>query len=54
MVSEFKDDNDVTIKSLTLSTNLKSIICGTNKGTIRIYPFPLTEELMEYKILDKD
>ncbi len=54
LVSEFQVEDGVTIKSLAECTSLKILFCGTNTGTIRIYPFPFKEQILEYKMYDKD
>lgn len=46
---------DVSIESMVLSRPLKLIFCGTNQGSIRVYPWPLLEEHLVYsKIPDSD
>jgi hypothetical protein len=37
---------------MIISKTLKILICGTNKGTIRIYPWPFIEELFEMVPID--
>ena len=31
---------------------MKLLFCGTNKGTIRVYPWPFIEDLFEYVAID--
>ena len=46
LVSEFLIEDGIGIKSMSYSVNSKLLFCGTSSGTVRIYPFPFTEELM--------
>jgi hypothetical protein len=47
-VVEFQKQ-DVSIESMVLSRPLKLLFCGTNKGSIRVYPWPLIEDHLVYK-----
>lgn len=42
-----------TIQSLLISRQLNLLFCGTSIGTIRIYPWPWHEELLEYVPIDQ-
>ena len=44
----------VSITTMTLLSRLKVLFCGTSAGSVRIYPFPITEDLCEYREINKD
>lgn len=53
LIVDFPIENNVVIHSLHISRILKLLFCGTNKGTIRVYPWPLLEELLEFVPIDQ-
>lgn len=47
-MSEFPILDGVCIKTMTLFSRLKLLFCGTSDGNIRVYPFPITEDICDY------
>ena len=50
LVAEF-DVQDCYITKIVISISMKVLIAGTSKGTLKIMPWPLEENNLEFEIL---